>query len=192
MKKILLLAIAAMIAQFAVAQNATDGRKKGEKENILYIIDGKVVSKDVFKAVPPEEVQDIDVYKGVSGAMVMNTKKVYKEVSGAKVMNSKKADVKAGKYVKVNIYPSEMDMDSITKMNNHIRVMLMGGEDKELIKVNPLIVVKDNEGNIYSVKSMDEIKVENIKLITVLKDKNTDEFKKYGDVSKGVIFIELK
>lgn len=192
MKTILLLAIVAMSAQVAVAQNAAGERKKAEKDNTLYIIDGKVVSKDAFKAVPPEEVQDIDVYKGVSGAMVMNTKKVYKGDSGAMVVNPKKADVKAGNYVKVGIYPSEMDMESITKMNNHIRVMLRGEGDKDFTKVNPLIVVKDNEGNVKVAKTMDEIKVENIKLITVRKDKNTDEFKKYGDVSKGVIIVELR
>lgn len=177
MKKILLLAIAAMFAQVAVAQNVTDNRKKAEKDNILYIIDGKVVSKDAFKAVPPEDVQNIDVYKGVAGAMVMSTKK---------------GDALVGKVVKVNI-PSGMDPDTVKQMNNVIRIMARGAEDKKFTEVDPLVVVKVSEGNIKVMENVKDIDPNTIKVVTVFKDgKKTEEFKKYGDVSKGVIFVELK
>ena len=56
-----------------------------------------------------------------------------------------------------------------------------------------LVVVKNAEGKIYKVDDMNSIDKNSINHVTVIKKKDAcKEFKKYGDISDGVIYIELK
>ena len=63
----------------------------------------------------------------------------------------------------------------------------------ELKAAQPLTVVKDADGKTYVVKDSNNIDAANIESVSVIKNKSAcEEFKKYGDVSEGVIYIELK
>lgn len=194
MKKILLLAIMAMVAQVAVAQDAAEGQQTA-KEKILYIIDGKVVPKDAFEKMPSDNIKNINVIKGVESVLIMNTKMntkgvvtgvyVLPDAPGDKASDAQAADDKAT----VNDSTATRTIYSTNSL--HIRVRDKDGNDLK-VKSDPLIIVKDNEGNVKVAKTMDDIKVEDIKAISVRKDNNTQEFKKYGDISYGVIIVELK
>lgn len=194
MKKILLLAIMAMAAQVAVAQDAAEGQQTA-KEKILYIIDGKVVPKDAFEKMPSDNIKNINVIKGVESVLIMNTKMntkgvvtgvyVLPDAPGDKASDAQAADDKAT----VNDSTATRTIYSTNSL--HIRVRDKDGNDLK-VKSDPLIIVKDNEGNVKVAKTMDDIKVEDIKAISVRKDNNTQEFKKYGDISYGVIIVELK
>lgn len=198
MKKILLLAIAAMIAQVAVAQNAAEGQQP-VKEKILYIIDGKIVSKETFEKMPSDNIKNINVIKGIESALIMNTKSAEVKntkgtVTGVYVLPAAAGD-KAADTQAADDKATENDTTAAKKIYStnslHIRVRDKDGNDLK-VKSDPLIIVKDNAGNVKVAKTMDDIKVEDIKAISVRKDNNTQEFKKYGDVSKGVIIVELK
>ena len=57
----------------------------GTKDNskILYLVDGKVVSKELFDQIPQTEIKDVNVMKGISSAVVVNTKSGSNVVVGA-------------------------------------------------------------------------------------------------------------
>lgn len=60
-------------------------------------------------------------------------------------------------------------------------------------KTQPLVVVKDADGKTYKVDDMNSIDKNVIESVTVLKNKEAcAEFKRYGDTSNGVIYINLK
>lgn len=56
----------------------------------------------------------------------------------------------------------------------------------------PLYIVKSANGDIKKVKSLDSISPNNIKTMNVFKGDKGEQFKKYGDISNGVVLIELK
>lgn len=142
----------------------------GTKDNskILYLVDGKVVSKELFDQIPQTEIKDVNVMKGISSAVVVNTK------SGLKT-NGVVTAVRGVKKSNDMVNPITTQ---VTDANN---------------KIQALVVVKDAEGKIYKVNEINSIEVNSIKSMTVFKSSPAkDEFKKYGDTSNGVIYIELK
>lgn len=186
MKKILLLAIAAMFAQVAVAQNQ-EGAQQAEKEKTLYIVDGKAVSKKTFEALPPEVIQNIDVYKGVEQAIVVNVKQEEKEKLAVLF-----GEVKA---IRAGMIAQRETKDTAKKVvvSEPLVIRVRGEKTDGSREVDPLILVKDSEGKVTVMKSVKDVDPNNIKAVSVFKDgKKTEELKKYGDVSKGVVFIELK
>lgn len=184
MKKILLLAIAAMFAQVAVAQNQ-EGTQQTEKT--LYIVDGKAVSKKTFEALPPEVIQNIDVYKGVEQAIVVNVKQEEKEKLA--VLFGEVKAIRAGEIAQ----REAKDTAKKVVVSEPLVIRVRGEKTDGSREVDPLILVKDSEGKVTVMKSVNDVDPNNIKAVSVFKDgKKTEELKKYGDVSKGVVFIELK
>ncbi len=58
---------------------------------------------------------------------------------------------------------------------------------------DPLYVVKSADGEIRKVDDLNSISPNDIKTMHVYKeDKSTEQFKKYGDTSNGVVLVELK
>lgn len=64
MKKMLFLVLALASAMVASAQNQEEGKT-------LYVINGEVVSEEVFMNMPAEEVKDTQIVKGVERVMLM-------------------------------------------------------------------------------------------------------------------------
>ena len=206
----------------------------GTKDNskILYLVDGKVVSKELFDQIPQTEIKDVNVMKGISSAVVVNTKSglktngVVTAVGGVKKSNDmvnpittqvttvtidKRKDnpVQIQTEEKISIKgdddtsfgPIGVDTYKVGE-NTSVSVSTAMGTGKILSiskksdannKIQALVVVKDAEGKIYKVTDINSIDVNTIKSMTVFKSSPAkDEFKKYGDTSEGVIYIELK
>ena len=206
----------------------------GTKDNskILYLVDGKVVSKELFDQIPQTEIKDVNVMKGISSAVVVNTKSglktngVVTAVRGVKKSNDmvnpittqvttvtidKRKDnpVQIQTEEKISIKgdddtsfgPIGVDTYKVGE-NTSVSVSTAMGTGKILSiskksdannKIQALVVVKDAEGKIYKVNEINSIEVNSIKSMTVFKSSPAkDEFKKYGDTSEGVIYIELK
>ena len=57
---------------------------------------------------------------------------------------------------------------------------------------DPLYLVKSANGDIKKVDSLESISPNDIKTMSVFKNDKVDQFKKYGDISNGVVLVELK
>lgn len=186
------------------------------KEKTLYVVDGKVVPKDAFEKLSPEEIKNISVLKGIEGAIVVSTKEgTYahndaasgpnvKEVKSVKVSDSDGKimnywavddpglDTAKVKSVTTVSKDSDGEFRSEERKNDgsvviRLRGVKKNGGDKDI----PLIIVKNAKGEVSVAGSMDEIKPETIKAISVRKDSKVEEFRKYGNTTYGVIVIEL-
>ena len=193
----------------------------GTKDNskILYLVDGKVVSKELFDQIPQTEIKDVNVMKGISSAVVVNTKSGSNVVVGAysrpqqamqRQSNGARTDHQTQKTLhetEDEIYMTNVEGPIIgethiwedgkeVSVKKDVRgtvVSVSSKYDTEK-KDQPLCVVKSADGKSFTVKDIKEIVVSDIKHVTVIKSssKALDEFKKYGDTSNGVIYIELK
>ena len=192
----------------------------GTKDNskILYLVDGKVVSKELFDQIPQTEIKDVNVMKGISRAAVVNTKSgnvvvgAYSRPQQAmqRQSNGARTDHQTQKTLhetEDEIYMTNVEGPIIgethiwedgkeVSVKKDVRgtvVSVSSKYDTEK-KDQPLCVVKSADGKSFTVKDIKEIVVSDIKHVTVIKSssKALEEFKKYGDTSNGVIYIELK
>ena len=192
----------------------------GTKDNskILYLVDGKVVSKELFDQIPQTEIKDVNVMKGISSAVVVNTKSgnvvvgAYSRPQQAmqRQSNGARTDHQTQKTLhetEDEIYMTNVEGPIIgethiwedgkeVSVKKDVRgtvVSVSSKYDTEK-KDQPLCVVKSADGKSFTVKDIKEIVVSDIKHVTVIKSssKALEEFKKYGDTSEGVIYIELK
>lgn len=190
-----------------------------DNSKILYLVDGKVVSKELFDQIPQTEIKDVNVMKGISSAVVVNTKSGSNVVVGAysrpqqamqRQLNGARTDHQTQKTLhetEDEIYMTNVEGPitgetyiwedgkevSVKKDVRGTVVSVSSKYDTEK-KDQPLCVVKSADGKSFTVKDIKEIVVSDIKHVTVIKSssKALEEFKKYGDTSNGVIYIELK
>lgn len=191
MKKYLLAFVALMGITTLVAQETTKS---------LYVIDGKVASKAEFDQLKPETIQNVDIFKNIEGAVVVTTKESGNAMSGLHVitLDNKTGDKKESKTTTVHFKKQD---GSATVEENDEKVLVIGGQasvvttkSKKTEVANPLILQKKKDGEI-KVLSPDAIKTmdpNTIQSVSVLKDDTTEAYTKYGDVTNGVIVIELK
>ena len=193
----------------------------GTKDNskILYLVDGKVVSKELFDQIPQTEIKDVNVMKGISSAVVVNTKSGSNGVVGAysrpqQAMQRQSTGARIDHQTQKTLHETE-DEIYMTNVKGPITGETYIWEDGKEVSVKkdvrgtvvsvsskydtekkdqPLCVVKSADGKSFTVKDIKEIVVSDIKHVTVIKSssKALEEFKKYGDTSNGVIYIELK
>lgn len=203
-----------------------------DNSKILYLVDGKVVSKELFDQIPQTEIKDVNVMKGISSAVVVNTKSglktngVVTAVRGVKKSN----DMVNPITTQVTTVTIDKRKDNPVQIQTEEKISIKGDDDTSFgpigvdtykvgentsvsvstamgtgkivsiskksdanNKIQALVVVKDAEGKIYKVNEINSIEVNSIKSMTVFKNSPAkDEFKKYGDTSNGVIYIELK
>ena len=190
-----------------------------DNSKILYLVDGKVVSKELFDQIPQTEIKDVNVMKGISSAVVVNTKSGSNVVVGAysrpqqamqRQSNGARTDHQTQKTLhetEDEIYMTNVEGPIIgethiwedgkeVSVKKDVRgtvVSVSSKYDTEK-KDKPLCVVKSADGKSFTVKDIKEIVVSDIKHVTVIKSssKALEEFKKYADTSNGVIYIELK
>lgn len=184
-----------------------------DNSKILYLVDGNVVSKEQFDKIPQSEIQNVNVMKGISSAIVVNTKggviNLKPKQPMQRVLNSGRVDSKT----KETIYETE-DEIYIPNVDGPILGDTYIWEDGKSVSVKkdergnvvsvsskynttkgnkPLVVVKSADGKITTVKDIKEVNVSDIMHVTVIKNETAKaDFKKYGDTSEGVIYIELK
>lgn len=191
MKKYLLAFVALMGITTLVAQETTKS---------LYVIDGKVASKAEFDQLKPETIQNVDIFKNIEGAVVVTTKESGNAMSGLHVitLDKKTGDKKVSKTTTVHFKKQD---GSATVEENDEKVLVIGSQasvvttkSKKTEVANPLILQKKKDGEI-KVLSPDAIKTmdpNTIQAVSVLKDDTAEAYAKYGDVTNGVIVIELK
>ena len=101
----------------------------------------------------------------------------------------------------VQVYKANMDDVVIDKNAPQNLVVLKElNLNGDVIKVSgekktdgaPLYLVKSSDGNIKKVDNIDSISPNDIKTMNVFKGDKGEQFKKYGDISNGVVLIELK
>lgn len=191
MKKYLLALVAVMSFSSLVAQETTKS---------LYVIDGKVASKAEFDLLKPETIQNVDIFKNIEGAVVVTTKGNGNAMSGLHVitLDKKTGDKKESKTTTVHFKKQD---GSATVEENDEKVLVIGEasvvtttKSKKTEVANPLVLQKKKDGEI-KVLSLDAFKTmdpNTIQAVWVLKDDTAEAYAKYGDVTNGVIVIELK
>ncbi|MBR0330553.1 MAG: hypothetical protein IIX12_03020 [Alistipes sp.] len=180
MKKYLLALVAVMSFGSLVAQETTKS---------LYVIDGKVVSKAEFDQLNPETIQNVDIFKNIEGAVVVTTKSNASGVEGLR-----------GKLQSKTVRINKQDGSAMVEENDE-KVLIIGEasvvtttKSKKTEVADPLILQKKKDGEV-KVLSPDAIKKmdpNTIQAVSVLKDDTAEAYAKYGDVTNGVIVIELK
>ncbi len=197
MKKYLLALVAVMGITTLMAQEAT---------KTLYIVDGVVVAKDVFDSLNPDQIQNVDIFKQIEGAVVVTTKEDGNALNGLHgrlhviSLDKKTGDQKESKTTTVHFKKQE---GTASVVENEEKILVIGGESsvvtttksKKTEEANPLILQKKKDGEIEvlppdAIKKMDP---NTIQAISVLKGADANRaYAKYGDVKDGVIVIELK
>ena len=202
------------------------GKKESDdKSKVLYLVDGKIVSEAEFKAIPADEIKDVNILKGISSAIVANTKSgvnvtafmlngnsanpVNKQITTVTVDKTKSKPIKIQTEESISIKADddtsfgpigtdtyktgENTTVSVSKDMVNGKIVTISKKSDANSKVQALVVVKDAEGKTYKVDDINSVDVNAIKSVTVFKSSPAkDEFKKYGDTSEGVIYIELK
>lgn len=211
MKKYLLALVAVMGITTLMAQEAT---------KTLYIVDGVVVAKEIFDSLNPDQIQNVDIFKQIEGAVVVTTKADPKEMYNLRVVSLDKKtgdpkemnnlrvvslDKKTGDQTekKTTTVHFKKQEGTASVEENEEKILVIGGESsvvtttksKTTEVANPLILQKKKDGEIEVLPpdAIKKIDPNTIQAISVLKDDEaTEAYAKYGDVTNGVIVIELK
>ena len=144
MKKYLLALVAVMGITTLMAQEAT---------KTLYIVDGVVVSKDIFDSLNPDQIQNVDIFKQIEGAVVVTTKADLNDLNGLHgrlnvvSFDKKTGDQKESKTTTVH-FKKQGEAASIEE--NEEKVLVIGGQasvvtttkSKTTEVANPLILQK--------------------------------------------------
>ena len=176
MKKMLFLVLALASAMVASAQNQEEGKT-------LYVINGEVVSEEVFKNMPAEEVKDTQIVKGVERVMLMQTAHPLLHFDATPISADEEPVV---------IVKKQTEGNSETKSVTVVAAKKADEDGEPFMTIKPLYIQVDGENNVKVIDNLDSIHPLNIDLITVLKNEDAKAFEQYGDVSDGVVFIKLK
>ena len=226
MKKLILIISMALASSIAFAQSSTD--------KTLYIIDGVVSTKAAADELPSDAIRNMNVVKGVESVVIITTQSG-REISGRVV------DVDGKPMAGVAVMVPKTKLGVVTGLDGTFSINLPAGEafltfamvdypsktvqvdkanlgdivmDKnapqdlvvikdlngEVVSVkgvkkpksDPLYLVKSANGDIKKVDSLESISPNDIKTMSVFKNDKVDQFKKYGDTSNGVVLVELK
>lgn len=176
MKKMLFLVLALASAMVASAQNQEEGKT-------LYVINGEVVSEEVFKNMPAEEVKDTQIVKGVERVMLMRTAQPLLHFDATPISPDEEPVV---------IVKKQTEGNSETKSVTVVAAKKADEDGVPFMTIKPLYIQVDGENNVKVIDNLDSVHPLNIDLITVLKNEDAKAFEQYGDVSDGVVFIKLK
>ena len=175
MKRIIFIMVAMMLSMAASAQTTN---------KTLYIVDGKVVSEEQFKALDNDSIDDMNVIKGIESAVIVTTKKSANDV--VVIRGEKDSDVDALKLTVTGAVRNQK-MDEKEFGQQEFNVMLTK---------NPLFLVTDGKKTVKA-ESTKEVNPSEILHMTVIDFQSLDsaaaeQYKKYGDPSNGVIIIQVK
>lgn len=157
-----------IIALFAANVVAT----AQENSKSLYIVNGKIVPKEVFKQIPPDSIKNINIAKNIEEVVIATTR-------------SADAD---NKTIVIHSPQTQKSESTTVKISKEGVVIV-----DQSLKTKALIVVQNGKGEKSVIDDLNKIKPEDIKSMSVLKNKDAaEQFDKFGDTSNGVIYIILK
>lgn len=192
MKKLIFMAAFAVATLTATAQ---------EPSKTLYLVNGEPTTKEVVDQLPPEQIKNMNVMRGVESVVLITTHANNKpELDNVVVVRCPKQTQSKDESISISssIDGEEATVEIDEKLKGttvRVRQVKIGKDGKKVSASadDPLFVVKFPDGTVQGGGQISDFKPENIRAITVYKDnKNTEQFKQYGDTSKGVIYIELK
>ncbi|MBO5044713.1 MAG: carboxypeptidase-like regulatory domain-containing protein [Alistipes sp.] len=160
------------------------------ESKMLYIVDGKVVSKSEVDALQPDKIKNMNVMKGVDAVTVINTKGgdvqtiVVKKDGSVSSSSTGGSNFTSTSTTTVNGKTETLEVKGLVGKPVTVRTSGTSGEPLTLVRIESGEIAKGSTNN---------IKADMIKSVSVIKaSEKCDEFKQWGDVSNGVVFIDLK
>lgn len=189
---IFMLMVFTMVSTAADAQQsnrtATDKIAAGKT---LYVVDGRIVSQRVMNTLPVDRIEKMDVITNIEKAIIVTTN--YQPASINNVSNGKNYDVHSIKTVKTSdgeVYKIVSDDPGVIKVSKSFNgtIKVKDSEDKA---GPPIYLIKSANGTIRHANYR-KITAEQIQSMVVLHGEKARAYRRYGDVSNGVILITLK
>ncbi len=165
-----------------------------DTQKTLYLIDGVPTTKEEVDQLPPEQIKNMNVMRGVESVVLITTRP--KKLEDVVVMSyDKKAAKEDSTSISVYNEGATVIIDEKLK-GTTVRVRNIqldkNGKKGSRSADDPLFVVKFPNGTVQGGGQISDFKPEDIKSISVYKDGKTEQFKQYGDTRNGVIYLELK
>ncbi len=186
------------------------------ESKMLYIVDGRIASADEVNALQPDKIKNMNVMKGVDAVAIINTKggDAALKIVGANSDNTTKMYYVDNAGNKSNVQTITVNKNgsasssssgggnftatSTTTTNGKTQTVEVKSTSGKPVIVRtvgtpePLTLVRIESGEIAK-GNTNNIKADMIKSVSVIKDpEKCGEFKQWGDVSGGVVFIDLK
>ena len=175
---------------FIVAMGLMAISAQAQQSKMLYIVDGKVVSKSDVDALQPDKIKNMNVMKGVDAVTVINTKGgdvqtiVVKKDGSVSSSSTGGSNFTSTSTTTVNGKTETLEVKGLVGKPVTVRTSGTSGEPLTLVRIDSGEIAKGSTNN---------IKADMIKSVSVIKaSEKCDEFKQWGDVSNGVVFIDLK
>ena len=173
MKRIIFIMVAMMLSMAASAQTLN---------KTLYIVDGKAISEEQFKALDNNSIDDMNVIKGIESAVIVTTKK-----PGVVVIRGKKDS---------NNEDLKLHVTGVTQAKMDDVIVLDSDTDVSSVSKDPLMLITDGKTTkkIDKVAEIDPKKITHMTIIHYqsLESNAAEQFKKYGDVTNGVTIISVE
>lgn len=173
MKRIIFIMVAMMLSMAASAQTTN---------KTLYIVDGKAISEEQFKALDNNSIDDMNVIKGIESAVIVTTKK-----PGVVVIRGKKDS---------NNEDLKLHVTGVTQAKMDDVIVLDSDTDVSSVSKDPLMLITDGKTTkkIDKVAEIDPKKITHMTIIHYqsLGSNAAEQFKKYGDVTNGVTIISVE
>jgi hypothetical protein len=187
-----------MLMVFTMVSTAADAQQSNRTATgkivtgkTLYVVDGKIVSQLVMNSLPVDRIEKMDVITNIEKAIIVTTN--YQPASTNNVANGKNYEVHSIKTVKTSdgdvfkIVADDHEVIKVSKsFNGTIKV-----KDSEYKAGLPIYLIKSANGTIGHANSR-KITAEQIQSMVVLHGEKARAYKRFGDVSNGVILITLK
>ena len=183
---IVLLAVSVLMAS-AAAYAQTHNRAVSNKivsNKTVYIVDGKIVTQQYMNALPVDKIANMDVITNIEKVIVVKTNNPSGTTSN---FVGGEVEFKPIKQVKT----SDGDVLKIVADDDARVINVSKSFNGTINEAQPLYLFRSSEGKITPCNNQ-KITAEQIQFMVVLHGRQTDAYKKYGDVSKGVVLITPK
>ena len=175
MKRIIFIMVAMMLSMAASAQTTN---------KTLYIVDGKAISEEQFKALDNNSKDEMNVIKGIEASVIVTTKK---KINDVVVIRGKKDS---------NNEDLKLHVTGVTQAKMYDVIVLDTDTDVSSVSKDPLMLITDGKTTkkIDKVAEIDPKKITHMTIIHYqsLGSNAAEQFKKYGDVTNGVTIISVE
>ena len=161
----------------------------------VYIVDGKIVTQQYMNALPVDKIANMDVITNIEKVIVVKTNNPSGTTNN---MVSEQVQFKPIKQVKTSngdVFKIVADDDArvINVANTYNGTIQLKGTASPSTSddAQRLYLFRSPDGQISPCNNQ-KISAEQISFMVVLQGRQAEAYKKYGDVSKGVVLITLK
>jgi hypothetical protein len=178
---------------FTMVSTAADAQQSNRTATgkTLYVVDGKIVSQLVMNSLPVDRIEKMDVITNIEKAIIVTTNN--QPASLNNVSNGKNYEVHSIKTVKTSdgdVFKIVADDHEVIKVSKSVNGTIKV-KDSEYKAGLPIYLIKSANGTIGHANSR-KITAEQIQSMVVLHGEKARAYRRFGDVSNGVILITLK